>query len=243
MIQLADSAPAIPARPVPSPTTRLRQVRSLGQFLPDLGVQIAPAGDGRVAVTLPAEVAELFLEDLEQRAQEWAQAMRKARVQEAEHTAHLEMEARARTGAIAREEDSWLLAYDEARRQGKGHWAAIHQVAGYDPTMPRRLQFPESLGPHMVRDGITRAMARRRSAQRAHRRQEMVALLERGLTIQAIADQVGLSYHAVRWNLKQGGVRARDRRRTAWGVLAEERAKHTQGERETGDQEGMPERD
>ncbi len=209
MIRLEDP-PAVPALPAPSPITRLRQVRSLGQLLPDLGVQIAPTGDGEVLVRLPAAMAELFIEDLHARAQEWAQAMRRARVQEAEHTAHLAMEARARAGAIEQEEDTWLAAYDEARRQGTGHWAAVHQVAGYDPTRRGR---QDCLGVHGVCDGITRALARRRRAQRAERRQEMVALLEHGLTIQAIADQVGLSYSAVRWNLKQAGIRARDRRR------------------------------
>ncbi len=209
MIRLEDP-PAVPALAVPTPTTRLRQVRALGQLLPELGVHIAPAGEGRMAITLPAEMAELYLEDLQQRAVEWHQAMRTARVQEAEHTAHLAMEARACAGAIEQEEDTWLAGYDEARRQGKGHWAAVHQVAGYDPTRRGR---QDCLGVHGVCDGITRAQARRRRAQRAARRQEMIALLDHGLTIQQIADQTGRSYCGVRWNLKQAGVKARDRRR------------------------------
>ncbi len=215
MIQLEESAPAIPALPVPTPTTRLRQVRALGQLLPDLGVQIAPAGEGRMAITLPAEMGELWLEDLQHRAKEWAAAIRRSRVKEAERQAELTAETRASSGAMEQEEDAWLIAYDEARGQGKGHWTAVHQVAGYDPTLPRRLQFPESLGPHTVHEGIKHALARRRRVQRAERRQEMIALLEHGLTIQAIADQTGLSYCGVRWNLKQAGIRARDRRRKA----------------------------
>jgi len=211
MIRLEDSGPGVGTRPGASPAQRLRQVRRVGGLLPELGVRIAPTGNGHVAITLPAELAEIFLEDLQQRAQEWAHAMRKARLEEAERQARLVAESRARSGEMEQQEDAWLERYEQARGQGRGHRQAVHQVAGYDPKTPRGLQ--QNLPVFLVAEGIARARARAKAQARVRRTAEIITLTRQGLSRWAIGDRLGISYAIVCLTLNRAGIEVPDRRR------------------------------
>jgi len=213
MIQLEESVPAVPALPSQDPTRRRRFANSLAGALPDLGVSVAPAGDGQYVVTLPAAMAELFLVDLEGRAQEWAHALRKARVAEQEQQATLAVENAQGWTRLERDEDAWLERYTEARRQGKGHLAAVHAIAGYDPTVPRRGQ--DCLSVQLVHGGIQHARVRAKRGRQEERRGEIVKLAEAGLSRWEIADRLGVSYQLVLLRLKESGVVVRDRRKKA----------------------------
>jgi len=217
MIRL-DEAPAVPALPVLSPITRLRRVRGLGQLVPELGVQITPTGNGHVAIELPAEVAELFLEDLHQRAASWVQAMQRSRLLEQEQQAALAVENAQGWTRLERDEDAWLERYNEARRQGAGHMAAVHEIAGYDPTLPRRGQ--DCLSVQMVQEGIQHARARASRERVEERTAEMLQLVEAGLTCRDIADRLGVSEALVRFRLKEANVSLPDRRRRPAGGSA-----------------------
>jgi len=210
MIRLEDSAPTVPALPVLSPITRLRRVRSLGQLVPELGVQITPTGNGHVAIELPAEVAELFLEDLHQRAASWVQAMQRSRLLEQEQQAQWAVERGQHAQRLEAQEDAWLAEYTRLKAEGKGHREALHRITGYDPTAPRSGQ--DYLPVQMVHEGIGRARSRAKAQAREHRTAEIVRLTREGLGRQEIADKVGLSFTWVTWLLKQAGVKLPDRR-------------------------------
>ena len=114
-----------------SPDARLRRVHSLKRdILPAMGVSIAPAEAGQVTVCLPAEVAELFLLDLEQRGQEWQEAMRKARILEMRRAAELDTASGASLRAFQATQDGWAEEYQTLRTNGKGHREALNIIPG-----------------------------------------------------------------------------------------------------------------
>lgn len=65
------SSPLPDMRPARTATQRLRHVRSTVAALPDLDLEIQSTGDGRKAVLLPPVLLDVFVEDLQHRAQEW----------------------------------------------------------------------------------------------------------------------------------------------------------------------------
>jgi len=231
--QAEASAPTVPALPSQDPTRRRRFANNLAGVLPELGVTVAANGDGQYTITLPAAMAELFLVDLEGRAQEWAIALRKARVADQEQQATLTVERGQHAQRLEAQEDAWLAKYEEARRQGAGHLAAVHEIAGYDPTLPRRGQ--DCLSVQMVQEGIQHARARASRGRVEERTAEILQLVEAGLSCRDIADHLGVSEALVRFRLKEAGVKLPDRRKRPRGVLADARAQLTQGKREAGD--------
>ena len=210
MIRREDSAPAVPALPSQDPTRRRRLANSLAGVLPELGVTVAANGDGQYTITLPAAMAELFLVDLEGRAQEWAVALRRARVAEQEQQATLAVENAQGWKRLEEQEDTWLAEYTRLKAEGKGHREALHRITGYDPTAPRSGQ--DYLPVQMVHEGIGRARSRAKAQAREHRTAEIVRLTREGLGRQEIADKVGLSFTWVTWLLKHAGVTLPDRR-------------------------------
>ena len=90
-------------------------MRTLGGILPGLGVSITPDDDGHVSVRLPAEVAELFILDLEQRAKGWQEAMRQARLEETRRQAEIKVFLNATSRKLQAEEDAWLAEYERVR--------------------------------------------------------------------------------------------------------------------------------
>jgi DNA-binding NarL/FixJ family response regulator len=196
-----------------SPDARLRRVRTLGGILPALGVTVTPSGDGQVSVRLPAEVAELFLLDLEQRTQEWAEGMRQMRLEETRRQAEIKVFLNATSRKLQAEEEAWLAEYERLRGQGTTHREAIHRIAGYDPATPRRLQ--DYIPLTVVEEGIHHARARARTRRLAERNEEIVKLAQGGLSRRKIAARLGLTYTTV-WRVLKAtktpvpGVRCRN---------------------------------
>ena len=188
---------ALPARQMDSrssPDARLRRVRTLGGILPGLGVRIMPDDDGHVSVRLPAEVAELFILDLEKRAKEWQEAMRQGRLEETRRQAEIKVFLNATRRKLQAEEDAWLAEYERVRGQGT-YREAIHRIAGYNPATPRRLQ--DYIPLTVVEEGIHHARARARTRRLAERNAEIVKLAQGGLSRRKIAARLGLTYTTV----------------------------------------------
>ncbi len=194
-----------------SPDVRLRRVHSMSDLLPGLGVRVTPAEDGRLSVSLPAEMAELFLVDLEHRAKEWEFALRKARIEEIRRQVELE----AATGEALREcrerEDGWLLEYEKLRKQGKGHREALNIIRG-----PKDR---EALCVTSIELGIVAARGRRRRQQREARKAEVLRLVDEGRSTQGIADALGIDYQTVRSVLRSAGAPVRDARHDQRGAM------------------------
>lgn len=180
---------------------RQRQVRTLGTVLPALGVSITPSEDGHVSVHLPAEVAELFLLDLEQRAKEWQEAMRKARLQEQTRQAELRAHSEETCRHVEAQEDRWTVEYERLRAGGKGRREALWIVRG-----------PEEEGAvsvTMLEMGIAASRARRKAQARATRDAAIARLAEEGLTRREIADKLGLEYSTVNVIVRRQGIPVR----------------------------------
>lgn len=180
---------------------RQRQVRTLGSVLPALGVSITPSEDGHVSVRLPAEVAELFLLDLEQRARAWQEAMRKARLQEQTRQAELRAHSEETRRQMEGQEDAWATEYERLRVEGKGHREALRLVRG-----PAGGEAPLMTAVEM---GIRAALSRRKARERGSRNAEICRLAGEGLTRWEISDRLRLTYALVHAVLKQAGVPVR----------------------------------
>lgn len=201
--------PAVPQ--ALSPGARLRKVRALGSVLPALGVSITPSDDGQVSVHLPAEVAELFILDLEKRAREWQEAMRNARILEIRRAAELQ----AATGEALREwqakEEAWALEYEELRAKGKGHREALHVIRGPNDR--------EAVTVTDVELGVQAGLARLRRRRREARDDEICRLAREGLSRQAISDALRIPYPIVLRVLRKAQVPARDARHDRRGAI------------------------
>lgn len=187
------------------PMTRARHVRALSPVLPGLGVTITPAEDGQVSIRLPAEVAELFLCDLEQRAQEWQAAMQKARLQESERQAVLRAHSEATRQRVEAQEDAWAAEYDRLWAEGRGHQEILHIIRGPDT--------PEAPLLDTITMGIQFSKARQRTRDRHAREAEIRRLAEEGLSRREIADRLRLNYAMVQWVVRRAGVPVQPRRR------------------------------
>ena len=186
-------------------------MRTLSGILPGLGLSITPSDDGQVSVRLPAEVAELFLLDLEQRAREWQEAMQKARIQEIRRNAELQ----AATGEALRgwqaQEDAWAVEYEKLRAKGKGHREALHIIRG-----------PNDRDAVLVTDvelGVQAGLARLRRRRREARDGEICQLARKGLSRQTISDTLRISYCIVHRVLNRAGIPARDARHDRRGAV------------------------
>ncbi len=206
-MKLAPVLPALPARV--SPDVRLRRVHARSDLLPALGVRIAPTGDGQVNITLPANMAEMFLVDLEHRAKEWEAAMRKARIEEIRHQVALDLASGEALRACAAEQDGWAEEYERLRAQGKGHREALNLIRG-----PKER---EALTVTSIELGVQEAQGRRKRRQRAARNAEIVRLASEGHSRQEIADLLGIAYITVRLALKKAGVAVSDARHRKGG--------------------------
>lgn len=180
---------------------RQRQVRTLGSVLPALGVSIIPSEDGHVSVRLPAEVAELFLLDLEQRARAWQEAMRKARLQEQTRQAELRAHSEETRRQVEAQEDAWAAEYERLRVEGKGHREALHLVRG-----PAGREAPLMTAVEM---GLRTALSRRKRRAREARNAAICRLAGEGLTRCEISDRLRLPYYIVHAVLKHAGVLVR----------------------------------
>jgi hypothetical protein len=186
-------------------------VRPLAGILPRLGVTITPDDDGHVSVRLPAEVAELFLLDLEQRAKEWQTAMQRARLQEIERNAELQ----AATGESLRQweaqEDAWAEEYEKLWAKGKGHREALHIIRG-----------PNDRDAILVTDveiGVRASLARQRRRRREARDEEICRLGREGVSRQGISDALRISYYIVNHVLNRVGISPRDARHDRKGTM------------------------
>jgi hypothetical protein len=176
-----------------------------------MGVSIAPAEAGQVTVCLPAEVAELFLLDLEQRGQEWQEAMRKARILEMRRAAELDTASGASLRAFQATQDGWAEEYQTLRTNGKGHREALNIIPG-----------PKERDAITVTDvelGIQAAMGRRGRRRREARNADIIRLAGEGRSRQAIADALGVRYQIVLAVLKKAGVTVRDARHDRRGAM------------------------
>jgi hypothetical protein len=184
----------------PTPANlRLRQAHAASDLLPSLGLNVAPTTAGRLAVEMPAHLAELFLADLEQRAGEWKEAMRKARVEELKRAAELQAatgEARRQWEATA---DGWTRTYLALRDAGKGHREALRWIRGPKP----RLEQPQ-IG--TIELGVQEGLARIRAKVRDDRAAAVCRLAKAGKTRQEIADALRLDYQRVTLILQKAGI-------------------------------------
>jgi hypothetical protein len=207
----------------PSPTVRWRRVHTLACILPALGVRVTSLADGRVNVSLPAEVAELFILDLEQRAAEWEAAMRSARVAEARRQAEVLAERGTARCLLESQEEDWARQYARLRARGLGHRPALHQIHEGLEDKP---------GITSVELGVSQGRARlyqrgemdrpgkgtREAA--AARRAEIVRLAqEEGKSRREIADTLGVSYCLVLQCLQAAGIAVPDRRKRPPGTI------------------------
>ena len=217
MIEREESFPALPALPARpgsltgSPGTRLRKVRTLGGILPSLGVRVIPSDNGTVNVQLPAEVAELFILDLEQRAQEWKEAMGKARLQEMQRAAELQAESGEARRKWEAQTEEWALEYQRLRAKGKGHREALHAIRGPNNGDAETVTAVEMA----VQAGAARLRRRQREARDA----EILRLAGDRFPRQAIADALRISYHTVRVVLKKANAPTKDARRQRRGTV------------------------
>jgi hypothetical protein len=191
-------------------------VRTLSGILSGLGVSITPSDDGQVSVRLPAEVAELFLLDLEQRAREWQEAMQKARIQEIQRNAELQ----AATGEALRgwqaQEDAWAVEYEKLRAKGKGHREALHIIRGSNDR--------DAVLVTDVELAVQAGLARLRRRQREARDGEICRLAREGLSRQVISDTLRISYFIVHRVLNRAGIPARDARHDRRGAVGAPKA-------------------
>ncbi len=202
-----------------SPQVRLRKVRALHSILPSLGVSIAPGGNGTVNVQLPAEVAELFIEDLDKRAQEWQEAMRNARLQEIQQNADRKAAIGEGRRQLAAREDAWAEEYQRLRAEGTGHREALHIIRG-----------PQERDAVLITDlerGIQESMARSRRRHREARDAEVCRLAKEGLSGPEIADALRLLYPTVKVILKKAGVSIRDARHDRRGAIGAREYPHS----------------
>jgi hypothetical protein len=148
---------------------------------------------------MPAHLAELFLADLEQRAGEWKEAMRKARVEEIKRAAELKAasgEARRQWEATA---DGWTRTYLALRDDGKGHREALHWIRG----PKERTEHPQ-LG--TIELGVKEGLARRKTKARAERDAAVCRLAKAGKTRPEISDALRLDYQRVTTILAKAGI-------------------------------------
>jgi hypothetical protein len=185
--------------PLPA-LVRQRRIRTLSDVLPALGVTITPDEDGHVNVRLPAEVAELFLLDLQGRAEEWKEAMRKARIQECQRAAELRALSDETRLQVEAQEDGWLADYERLRAEGKGHRESLGMILGLDE------EAAPLLSRSAIAEGIRVSLSRRKAQARAAPNADICRLAEEGLTRQEIADQLRLQHQTVSLALKKAGV-------------------------------------
>jgi hypothetical protein len=182
-----------------SPRLRLRQVHAASDLLPSLGLSVTPTATGRMAVEMPAHLAELFLADLEQRASEWKEAMRKARVAEIARAAELTVQDAERRRLREATEDRWRTEYERLRDAGHGHRAALHLLHGNKG----RREFPQICE---IALSITNSQARLRAHEREQRKATICRLAKDGLATQEISDRTRIPYPTVYVTLKRAGV-------------------------------------
>jgi tRNA A37 N6-isopentenylltransferase MiaA len=174
-------------------------------------VSIVPSDNGTVNVQLPAEVAELFLLDLEQRAKEWQEAMHKARLQEIQRNAEL----KAATGESLRQweaqEESWAVEYEKLWAKGKGHREALHIIRGSNDR--------DAILVTDVEIAVQAGLARLRRQRRKARDEEICRLGREGVSRQGISDALRISYSIVNHVLNRVGISPRDARHDRKGTM------------------------
>jgi hypothetical protein len=174
-------------------------------------VEIQPLPDGRTAVLLPSELTEVFVQDLQQRAQEWQEALRRARIQEIEHNAQLQVATGEARRKMELRENAWTEEYLRLRNQKKGHREALNIIRG-----------PKERDAVLVTDvelGIQNALGRSRRRHREARNAEIVRLAGEGLSRQAISDTLRISYCSVHQVLNRAGIRVQDARHDRRGAV------------------------
>ncbi len=194
-----------PIRNTPSPLRRLRRARTVTAALPGLDLQIRSLPNGQRSITLPAELMEFFVADMEHRLAEWKEQTRKARVEEQQREAVL----RVQTGEARREwdatADQWTAQYLKLREEGKGYRESLRLIRG--PKTDRR----ESPQICEIELGIREGLARRREQRHA----DVISLARDGMPRQAIADKLRLHHTTVSQILRGAGLTMPDQRRTA----------------------------
>jgi hypothetical protein len=162
-----------------------------------LGLTIEPAADGRVIVTLPPQIARVFLEDLEQRALAWREALRKADLAERQRAAELRALSDETRLQVEAQEDGWLADYEQLRAEGRGHREALHIIRGPDE------EDAPLLG--AIAMGIRDSLSRRKAQARATRNADICRLAQAGLGRQEIADRLNLQHQLMNLVLHQAG--------------------------------------
>ncbi len=186
----------VPIGDTPSPVRRLRRARSVAAAVAGLGLQVRSLPNGQRSITLPAELMEFFVADMEHRLAEWKEQARKARVEEQRREAMLRVEsgeARREWDATA---DAWATEYLHLRDAGQGHREALRTIRG---PQPDRKAHPQ-VG--VIELGVKEGLARRR----AQRHAEVLRLAEAGKSRQDIADKLRLHYVTVTNILLRAGV-------------------------------------
>ncbi len=186
------------AAALPAPVTGPPAVRSV-PVLAALGLTIEPAADGRVSVTFPPQIARVFLEDLEQRALAWREALRKADLAERQRAAELRAVSEETRLQVEAQEDGWLADYEQLRKEGKGHRESLGIILGLDE------EAAPLLSRSAIAEGIRASLSRRKAQARATRNAE-ICRLATSLARQEIADRLNLSYQVVRLVLQRAGV-------------------------------------
>ncbi len=214
----AGGLPAVRGGDPPSPISRLRTVRALASTLPAIGVEMQSLPDGRTAIILPAEIAEVFVQDLEQRAREWQEAIRRVRLKEQAEAA----ERAAGLAVIQRhneaEEERLALAYAQCRERGQGHREALRTVAGVKAgdRIPGGSLVAEQIQRGLARlrrSGLLPRPVRLRGKAKAEREAAILALAQQGINRREIADRVKLEYANVCAVLKRAGMIVPDERK------------------------------
>lgn len=209
------------AATLPATVAGSSAVRSV-PVLAALGLTIEPAADGRVSVTFPPQVARVFLEDLEQRALAWREALRKADLAERQRAAELRAVSDETRLQVEAQEDGWAAEYDRLRDEGKGHRESLGIILGLDE------EAAPLLSGSAIAEGIRVSRSRRKAQARAARDADICRLAEEGLTRQEIADRLRLQYQTVKILLQKAGVpvqagrRGRSKVPAAWCKGAEQ---------------------
>jgi Homeodomain-like domain len=193
----AGPAPALPSGG--TITLRHRHVTATAAMFTSTDLEIQSLPDGRSAVILPTELADLFAQDLLNRAEEWQTQLRKAHNDERRRQAERTVQDAERRRLQEATEDRWRTAYDRLRDAGKGHRETLHLLHGNKG----RREFPQICE---IALSITNSQARQRAREREQRRAEICRLAQEGFATQEISDRTRIPYNTVYVTLKRAGV-------------------------------------
>lgn len=169
-------------------------------MLSGTGMEIQSLPDGRTAIILPTELADLFAQDFLNRAEEWQTQLRKAHNEERRRQAEFTVQDAERRRLQEATEDRWREQYQRFRDAGQGHREALHSLRG--PERDRR-EYPQLCDVGLV---ITNSFARLRAREREQRNAAICHLAKDRLTAPEISDRTRIPYGTVYTTLKRAGV-------------------------------------